>query len=126
MAGMTGKSSAPPGGPPAVVLVHGAWHGAWCWEPAIAALAAAGVTALAVDLPGHGDDPGPLGDLHGDAAHVTSVLNSLDGPVVLAGSPPPLDGGGESYAPRRTVLDAVLVEAAARIILAERLQEVTG
>ncbi|HYX60514.1 MAG TPA: NAD(P)/FAD-dependent oxidoreductase [Streptosporangiaceae bacterium] len=36
------------------------------------------------------------------------------GPVVLAGSPPPLDGGGESYAPRRTVLDAVLVEAAAR------------
>src|SRR6185369_14343612 len=69
-----GKSSALPGGPPAVVLVHGAWHGAWCWGPAIAALAAAGVTALAVDLPGHGD-----------AAHVSSVLDSLDGPVVLAG-----------------------------------------
>ena len=85
MAGMTGKSSAPPGGPPAVVLVHGAWHGAWCWEPAIAALAAAGVTALAIDLPGHGDDPGPLGDLHGDAAHVSSALDALDGPVVLAG-----------------------------------------
>ena len=85
MPGMTGKSSALPGGPPAVVLVHGAWHGAWCWEPAIAALAAAGVTALAVDLPGHGDDPGPLGDLQGDAAHVTGVLNALDGPAVLAG-----------------------------------------
>ena len=36
------------------------------------------------------------------------------GPVVLAGSPPPLDGGGECYAPRRTILDAILVEAAAR------------
>src|SRR5215468_763472 len=82
---MTGKSSILPGGPPAVVLVHGAWHGAWCWGPAIAALAAAGVTALAVDLPGHGDDPGPLGDLHGDAAHVRAVLDALDGPVVLAG-----------------------------------------
>ena len=48
------------------------------WPPA-------GVTALAIDLPGHGDDPGPMGDLHGDAAHVSSVLDSLDGPVVLAG-----------------------------------------
>jgi flavin-dependent dehydrogenase len=36
------------------------------------------------------------------------------GPVVLAGSPPPLGGGVESYAPRRTILDAILVEAAAR------------
>ena len=36
------------------------------------------------------------------------------GPVVLAGSPPPLDGGAECYAPRRTILDSILVEAAAR------------
>jgi 2-polyprenyl-6-methoxyphenol hydroxylase-like FAD-dependent oxidoreductase len=36
------------------------------------------------------------------------------GPVVLAGSPPPLDGVGECYAPRRTILDTILVEAAAR------------
>jgi 2-polyprenyl-6-methoxyphenol hydroxylase-like FAD-dependent oxidoreductase len=36
------------------------------------------------------------------------------GPVVLAGTPPPLDGGAESYAPRRTVLDSILVEAAAQ------------
>jgi pimeloyl-ACP methyl ester carboxylesterase len=85
VAGMTGNSSALLSGPPAVVLVHDAWHGAWCWEPAIAELAAAGITALAIDLPGHGDDPGPMGDLHGDATHVSSVLDSLDGPVVLAG-----------------------------------------
>ncbi len=36
------------------------------------------------------------------------------GSVVLAGTPPPLDGCAESYAPRRTVLDSVLVEAAAQ------------
>jgi pimeloyl-ACP methyl ester carboxylesterase len=85
VAGITGKSIAMPGGPPAVILVHGAWQGAWCWERATAALAAAGITALAIDLPGHGNDPGPMSDLHGDAAHVSSVLDALDGPVVLAG-----------------------------------------
>ena len=47
---------------PTVVLVHGAWHGAWCWEPVVEGLARRGVAALAVDLPGHGADPGPLGD----------------------------------------------------------------
>ncbi len=36
------------------------------------------------------------------------------GTVVLAGSPPPLDGHAESYGPRRMILDSILVEAAAR------------
>jgi flavin-dependent dehydrogenase len=36
------------------------------------------------------------------------------GAFALAGSPPPLDGGVASYAPRRTILDSLLVEAAAR------------
>jgi 2-polyprenyl-6-methoxyphenol hydroxylase-like FAD-dependent oxidoreductase len=35
------------------------------------------------------------------------------GPVVLAATPPPADGVADGYAPRRTVLDALLVEAAA-------------
>ena len=34
------------------------------------------------------------------------------GPVTLVGSPPPIDGVGVSYAPRRKVLDNILVEAA--------------
>lgn len=37
-----------------VLLVHGAWHGAWCWEKVTPLLAAAGVGAKALDLPGHG------------------------------------------------------------------------
>src|SRR5947209_7424523 len=34
------------------------------------------------------------------------------GPFALAGSPPPADGVAEAHAPRRTVLDQILVEAA--------------
>src|SRR5262249_41013457 len=34
------------------------------------------------------------------------------GPFALVGSPPPADGVAEGYAPRRTVLDKILVDAA--------------
>ena len=36
-------------------LIHGAWHGAWCWEPLIPELERRGHRAVAVDLPC--DDP---------------------------------------------------------------------
>src|SRR5882757_7203456 len=36
------------------VLVHGAWHGAWCWAAVINQLEKLGDRAYAVDLPGHG------------------------------------------------------------------------
>jgi pimeloyl-ACP methyl ester carboxylesterase len=35
----------------AFVLLHGAWHGGWCWEPVVTELVARGHTALAPDLP---------------------------------------------------------------------------
>ena len=35
------------------------------------------------------------------------------GPVVLEAAPPPIDGIADAYAPRRTILDSLLVEAAA-------------
>jgi pimeloyl-ACP methyl ester carboxylesterase len=68
-----------------VVLVHGAWHGAWCFERVLPPLANAGITAVAVDLPGHGDSPEPHGDLHGDAASVAHVLDDIGPDVVLVG-----------------------------------------
>jgi hypothetical protein len=40
------------------VLVHGGWHGAWCWRTQIAALRLRGHTATAVDLPSDDLDAG--------------------------------------------------------------------
>lgn len=70
---------------PIVVLVHGAWHGAWCWAPLQAELDRRGVPSLAVDLPGHGASPAGLTDLYGDAAALGQVLDRLAGPVLLVG-----------------------------------------
>ena len=42
------------------LLVHGSCHGAWCWRDVIPALAALGHEAVAINLPGHGDDPTPV------------------------------------------------------------------
>jgi pimeloyl-ACP methyl ester carboxylesterase len=60
-----------------VVLVHGAWHGAWCFAALQAELDRRGIPSWAVDLPGHGASTFPLGDLYGDAAHVSGVLGRL-------------------------------------------------
>lgn len=68
-----------------VVLVHGAWHGAWAWERVIPLLVTADVECLAIDLPGHGEDGGPFGNLHSDIARVRQTLDQLSGDVVLVG-----------------------------------------
>jgi pimeloyl-ACP methyl ester carboxylesterase len=38
----------------AFVLVHGSWHGGWCWDLVEQELNAAGHYTVAIDLPGHG------------------------------------------------------------------------
>lgn len=47
------------------VLVHGAYHGAWCWEKLIPELEQWGHEALAIDLPGCTEQPGEV------ASHAT-------------------------------------------------------
>jgi pimeloyl-ACP methyl ester carboxylesterase len=39
-----------------IVLVHGSWHGSWCWSAVEPLLARAGRSPLAVDIEGHGLD----------------------------------------------------------------------
>ena len=43
-------------GKTAFVLVHGSWHGAWCWGLVEPRLNQAGHMSVAIDLPGHGLD----------------------------------------------------------------------
>jgi pimeloyl-ACP methyl ester carboxylesterase len=42
------------------VLVHGAFHGAWCWFKLVPELERRGQRVVALDLPGAGDDPTPV------------------------------------------------------------------
>lgn len=61
------------------VLVHGACHGAWCWNAVIAELERDGHTAVAVDLP---SDHAEL-QLSDDVAVVHDALDRLDEPATL-------------------------------------------
>jgi pimeloyl-ACP methyl ester carboxylesterase len=68
-----------------VVLVAGAWHGAWCWDRVLPRLLASGVPTRTVELPGRGDDAGPPTDLAGDVERVAEVLDAVAGPILLVG-----------------------------------------
>lgn len=70
---------------PLVILVHGAWHGAWCWATLQTELDSRGIPSMAIDLPGHGASIEPLGDLAADAAAVSALLARFTRPIVLVG-----------------------------------------
>lgn len=74
---------------PAFVLVHGAWHGAWCWQRVLPLLRAAGPAAHAVTLTGLGERAHLLSagiDLH---THIQDVMGLIEAEelqsVVLVG-----------------------------------------
>jgi pimeloyl-ACP methyl ester carboxylesterase len=70
------------GDPATVMLVHGAWHGSWCWDAVRAELAGAGVPSAAVDNP---SVTHPGSDLPADGDNLRRSLDAIDGPVVLVG-----------------------------------------
>ncbi|MEZ5557721.1 MAG: alpha/beta fold hydrolase [Pseudomonadales bacterium] len=69
------------------LLVHGAWHGAWCWYKVVAELESRGHRVAAIDLPGHGVDKTPTAEvtLEAYAGRVGSALAAMDGPAVVVG-----------------------------------------
>ncbi len=42
------------------LLVHGSWHGAWCWERVVPILESRNHRVVSIDLPGHGNDRTPF------------------------------------------------------------------
>ncbi len=45
------------------LLIHGGWHGGWCWDKVKTALEEKGHKVLAPDLPGHGSDATPIDEV---------------------------------------------------------------
>jgi pimeloyl-ACP methyl ester carboxylesterase len=68
------------------LLVHGAMGGAWCWEPVLPGLRAAGHEARAIDLPGGGADSTPPAEVT-LYRYAEAICDALDGtePTLLAG-----------------------------------------
>jgi pimeloyl-ACP methyl ester carboxylesterase len=74
----------------AFVLIHGAWHGAWCWSRVLTLLRGAGHAAQAVTLTGLGERAHLLSRDIGLATHVADVVNLVEceelNDVVLVGT----------------------------------------
>ena len=62
---------------PTIVLVHGAWADSSGWNDSVKKLQEKGYTALAV--------ANPLRGLQTDSAYLSSVLDTISGPIVLVG-----------------------------------------
>lgn len=70
------------------ILVHGSWHGGWCFDAVKSLLEAAGHEVIAPDLPGMGGDEAALRavTLQGWADFVAGLCRrATQQPVVLAG-----------------------------------------
>jgi pimeloyl-ACP methyl ester carboxylesterase len=78
-----------------LLLVHGAWHGAWCWdEHFLDYVAAKGCRSLAVSLRGHGKSPAPK------SIRFCSIADFVDDVASVASSLPLLEPGWAAVAER--------------------------
>jgi pimeloyl-ACP methyl ester carboxylesterase len=69
------------------LLIHGAWHGGWCWRKVVPLLEAKGHRTIAPDLPGHGEDKTPTESvtLQSYANRISEIAAKQSEPVILVG-----------------------------------------
>jgi pimeloyl-ACP methyl ester carboxylesterase len=69
------------------ILIHGSWHGSWCWERVTPILQAAGHRVITPDLPGTRDNTARFTeDVLAQWANFTAdLVCAQDEPVILAG-----------------------------------------
>ena len=69
------------------LLVHGAWHGAWCWDKVVPLIEERGHKVHAIDLPGHGNDKTPTASVSLDSyvERVRQVLDEEAEPMIVVG-----------------------------------------
>jgi pimeloyl-ACP methyl ester carboxylesterase len=68
------------------ILIHGAWHGGWCWDGVIAGLEKAGYSAEAPTMPGHrpGDHRSDI-RLEDYIGKIMETIEKQAEPVILVG-----------------------------------------
>ena len=69
------------------LLIHGAWHGGWCWRKIVPLLEAEGHRVFAPDLPGHGDDKTATATvtLESYTDRICEIACAQTEPVILVG-----------------------------------------
>jgi pimeloyl-ACP methyl ester carboxylesterase len=69
------------------LLIHGAWHGSWCWQKLADTLREESHNVLTPDLPGHGKNNLPFESINLTTYvdYLTDLLNQLDKPAILVG-----------------------------------------
>src|SRR4051812_12554679 len=65
-------------------LVHGAWHGKWCWERLLPGLESRGHRAIAMDLPS--DDPDATFETYADVVAEHLAAEGEDGAILVGHS----------------------------------------
>jgi pimeloyl-ACP methyl ester carboxylesterase len=60
------------------ILVHGAWHGGWCWRDVVPLLAAAGHRAHAVTLTGVGERAHLMSPAITLQTHIADVMSAIE------------------------------------------------
>jgi pimeloyl-ACP methyl ester carboxylesterase len=73
--------------PATYLLIHGAWHGGWCWRNIVPLLEAGGHKVFAPDLPGHGDDKTAAATvtLESYTDRICEIACAQADPVILVG-----------------------------------------
>jgi len=70
-----------------LLFVHGAWHGAWCWERFLPWFAERGWECHALDLRGHGHSPNPVSRRRTRIRHyvadLAAAVETLDRPPII-------------------------------------------
>ncbi|HZM34069.1 MAG TPA: alpha/beta fold hydrolase [Burkholderiales bacterium] len=82
---LAGCAAPRPSGRSSFVLVHGGWHGPWCWDRISPLLRDAGHRVSAVNLHGEGADhlPTEQTTLAHYVARIRRAIDAADAPVVL-------------------------------------------
>ena len=74
---------------PAILMLHGMWHGAWCWEYFLDDFAELGYQAYAMSLSNHANSPKKkslnLLSINDYLEDLRGVVDSLEQPHILIG-----------------------------------------